>query len=561
MAYRALLIALVLLIGPSARAEHLPGGSITYTCLGSNQHRFTLSLYRECSGNAMIPQTLNFANNCGVSFQIANLTPVSVVEVSPICAAELGQSTCNGGSLLGVERYTYATELFLSPCNSWTVSWAICCRAPSVNVANEPGLYLETRVNNLGGFCHSSPTFNNLTVPFVCVDQAVTYDAGATDADGHRLRYRLIDARFASPSPLPVNYNVPYYGAEPFTGMVIDSLTGQITFTPTVQGRIVTVVQVDEYRSTGEYIGSVMHDFPFVVTACSNDAPDASSGTYTTLTGNAEITGPRSLRLCAGGTFCTTLTFTDPDAGQALQFNSNLAQAFPGATVELSGGNPLSATICWDAGSSAPGTRYLTCTLRDDACPTRGQQSYAYSITIAAPPDAGTDGEALYCALSPAFSLTDSLGSVPASGGVWTDPTGMPSEGFFDPASMDPGTFTYTTTLFPGCSAEASVELIQLPTDAATCIFLGVDHNMSWPRSPQVRIEGDQLHLQGDFDPGMCHVDLFSTDGRQRMQARTQARDRYLQVRLPDHLGEGVFVLCITGSNGQRQTIRVPIFR
>ena len=557
---RALFTTLLLFLFLPARAEHLPGGSISYVCLGSNQHRFTLTLYRECSGNAMIPQTLNFTNNCGVSFQIANLTPVSVVEISPLCATELGQSTCNGGSLIGVERYTYTTELFLSPCNSWTVSWAICCRAPSVNLANEPGLYLETRINNMGGVCHSSPTFNNASVPFVCVDEPVTHDAAATDADGHRLRYRLIDARFAAPSPTPVNYIVPYFGAEPFTGMAIDSLTGQITFTPTVQGRIVTVVQVDEYRTTGEYIGSVMHDFPFVVTACSNETPSAASGTFGSPTGNAELTGERSLRLCAGGSFCTTLTFTDPDAGQGLELSSNLTQAFPGATLELSGSNPLTATICWSAGTSAPGTRYLTCTLRDDACPMRGQQGFVYSITIASPPEAGTDGEALFCALSPAFALADSLDGAPSTGGTWTDPNGTPSEGFFDPATMTPGTFTYTTTLFQGCTDMATVDVNPLPADAPSCIFLGMDPGTDGSPVPRVWVNGDQLHLQGSLDAGIYHVSLFSTDGRLRFGTTLAAHDHRLLAHLPDHLGEGMFILHVAGSTGQKHAIRVPLF-
>lgn len=560
MAHRTLLTILVMLFFLPGQAEHLPGGNIAYTCLGGNQHRFTLTLYRECSGNAMIPQTLNFANDCGVSFQLANLLPATVEEISYICVAELDQSTCNGGSLIGAERYTYTTQLFLSPCNSWTVSWSICCRAPSVNVTNEPGLYLETRINNLGGFCHSSPTFNNLTVPFVCVNQAVTHDAGATDADGHRLRYRLIDARLATPSPTPVNYIVPYYGAEPFTGMSIDSLTGQITFTPTVQGRIVTVVQVDEYRMTGEYIGSVMHDFPFVVTACSNEAPDASSGTFTNVTGNAELTGQRNLRLCAGGNFCTALTFTDPDAGQALQFNSNLAQAFPGATLELSGGNPLTATICWDAASNAPGTRYLTCTLRDDACPTRGQQTYAYAITINAPPDAGIDGEALYCGLTMPFLLVDSLGGNPAAGGVWTDLNGTAIDGFFDPSTMEPGAYTYTTSLFPECNGSALVEVDLLPPDAPACIVLDIGNGADLEVG-QVLLDGAQLRIRGAITAGQYSMEAFTMDGRLRWQSRAMAEDRSLIVDLPQDQGAGIIILKITGPTGAAQSVRVPIFR
>ncbi|HMC96831.1 MAG TPA: hypothetical protein VKG92_04220, partial [Flavobacteriales bacterium] len=59
-----LFAAFFILIG-AARAMHLPGGTITYRCTGNNYHEITLTLYRECSGAAMVSQTLQFHNDCG----------------------------------------------------------------------------------------------------------------------------------------------------------------------------------------------------------------------------------------------------------------------------------------------------------------------------------------------------------------------------------------------------------------------------------------------------------------------------------------------------------------
>jgi hypothetical protein len=69
--------------------------------------------------------------------------------------------------------------------------------------------------------------------------------------------------------------------------MAIDSLTGQITFLPTATGTIVTVVKVTDRGSDGTVIGTVMRDFLFVASSCSNTVPSVNSGTFTAATGTA----------------------------------------------------------------------------------------------------------------------------------------------------------------------------------------------------------------------------------------------------------------------------------
>ena len=85
----------------SVRAAHYSGGSLTYQCLGGNQYLVTLDLFVDCSGVAPIPQTINFASDCGTSFSVANLPVPAGTEVSQLCAASIANSTCNGGALPG----------------------------------------------------------------------------------------------------------------------------------------------------------------------------------------------------------------------------------------------------------------------------------------------------------------------------------------------------------------------------------------------------------------------------------------------------------------------------
>ncbi|MEO8589885.1 MAG: T9SS type A sorting domain-containing protein [Flavobacteriales bacterium] len=438
----ALFNALFAVLG-TTQAMHLPGGNITYRCSGTNSYEITLTLYRECSGAPMVPQTLHMSNNCGVVFDITGLLPTDSVDVSPLCASELGSSTCNGGALIGLRAFVYHTTVFLSPCDSWTIGWSICCRNTSINVANTPGLWIEARLNNTVVTCDTSPVFNELPVPFVCVDQPVSYDCGTVDTDGNTVRYSFIDARFSAPEPTPVNYTFPFTGAEPFTGMVIDSLTGVITFMPTSIGYIVTAVQVDTYTANGVWIGSVMRDFPFIVQACSNTVPPTTTGALDNATGGASVVDAHTARVCQGGSFCLEAVFTDGDAGQSLTLTSNVGTVFPGASFTVSGTNPATAHICWGQVTADPGTYYISISAMDDACPVRGEQQYVYTVIIDNGPNAGVNSSVTVCSTDPPLDLFAALGGSPDPGGTFTE--------------VSPGIYHYVVVAVGDCPADSSV--------------------------------------------------------------------------------------------------------
>ncbi|MEZ4757491.1 MAG: hypothetical protein R2817_11750 [Flavobacteriales bacterium] len=536
-----------------ASAEHLPGGSITYTCQGGNQYVVRLTLYRECTGENMIPQTLNFRNDCGVQFTLNNIEPVAVEEVSQLCPEAASSSTCQGGTSIGVQRYTYERTLFLSPCNSWTISWAVCCRAPSLNVQFTPGLYIEARLNNADGGCYNSPVPTQLTIPTVCVDQPVAHAGGAIDLEGDSLHYSLIAARYSAPAPTPVNYLVPNFGGEPFPGMAIDSRSGIITFTPTTIGRVIVVVKVDEYRTDGTYIGSVMHDFLFLVAACANNTPDPESGTVQDSEGGAQPTGTRSVDACAGTSFCATLRFTDADADQQLSLTSTVATVLPGATLLLSGTNELLATLCWDVPTDAAGSRIVTFTVQDDACPIPAQQTYALQIDLRAVPDPGTDTSIAYCPGTEAFVLLDSLGGTPAPGGSWTDPFSQPTDGTFVPGSSPNGEYQYTHALFPGCSRSATLTVEALPSADPACSPLSMEAPNDAPLV--VRQDGPVLVLSG-LPEDAYELALYSTDGRLLHVYPTRGSEvRTAPLTAPS----AVLLLQVRTTAGIRSTHRVAL--
>jgi hypothetical protein len=532
------------------RAEHLPGGTITTRCVGGNFHEITLKLFRECSGSPMIPQDLSFSNDCGVNFQQTAMQPVSVEEVSQLCPEELPNSRCNGGTLLGFELYTYRTTIFLSPCSLWRISWRICCRNQSLNVAMTPGLYLETTLFNLDGRCNDAPEFVDDTVPMVCVGQAVSYDGSATESDGNTLRYRFVDARFGAPAPTPVQYNPPFTGAAPFTGMAIDSLTGHLTFLPTVIGNIVTVIEVREYDALGNWQSTVMKDFLFIVNACGNDVPSVDGGLFMEATGVATITGDRTLRACDEGPFCAQMTFDDSDPEQTLSIASNIAEVLPGTTLEFTGTNPVTVQLCGNSEGVSHGSYQFSVSASDGACPVQGVQHYIYTIVVGASPDAGLDSTILYCASDPEITLIDQLGGEPAAGGTWIGPDSEAFGGTFEPSMDVPGAYTYLLSDGAGCTSTATLTLDLLPPSDPLCMSVG----MSDLEDRSYRITTD-MNVRGRTNiiaerSGAVELLVVSSDGRVvRTERLMIAAHTALQIDMPE-LASGVYVVQLIDALG-----------
>lgn len=358
------------------RADHFSGASITYECLSGNQYRIYLDIFLDCGGTPAQPQTLRFLSDCGVSFDIPNLNYTSFTEVSPLCASQLANSTCNGGTEPGFRKYRYQITLPLSPCNQWRFEWYTCCRNTLQNVNLTPGTYVVASLNNAGGICDDSPVFADSGVPYVCVNQPVSYNPGVSDPDGNTLSFSLISAQYAAPLPNPVTYINGYSGTTPIAGMTFNSGNGQMSFTPTAIGYYAVVVEVRSFDSFGNLIGKVMRDLMFVVYAC-DGSPPISPGITSTTSGVSF--NPVHFVACGTAPICVNIPFSDQQSGQSLTIASNATVLLPGATFTVVGTNPAVATVCWTPNQSIlPVSIWFQAT--DDACPLANDMSTFITI-------------------------------------------------------------------------------------------------------------------------------------------------------------------------------------
>jgi len=363
------------------RATHFSGGEIYWTCLGNNQYQITLMVYRDCAGINVDPSvTLQLTSPCGnTSMTVTHSGPT---EISQLCSSSLPNSTCNGGTLPGIQHFTYTGVITLAPCDSWTISYTNIYRNDAIINLVAPGTqrtHIRAVVNTTVNPCNDSPQFSNTAIPYVCLGYPITYSFGAWDPEGDSLSYELINAMGLNGNPIP--YNPPYTFQDPITGLTLNPVTGEVNFTLNLMGNWVVVVRVNHWVN-GVLVGSVMRDMQFVAYPCTNDPPDPATGVVNGLTGNAIQLGPRAVQVCESGNFCFNFSISDPNLPNVLEAFSNIGQNLPGATFTYTAGNPLVGQVCWTALPNTAGFFPFIVNVNDGACPIPAFQTYIYSVTV-----------------------------------------------------------------------------------------------------------------------------------------------------------------------------------
>lgn len=527
-----------LLLCVSARAEHLPGGTIAYRCLGGNMYEITLAIPRDCAGTEVLPQSLKFTNNCGVNFTVQSIPYSEVIDHHPVCPAQAGQTTCDGGTHMGLRTYLFRHTLYLSPCSNWRISWDVCCRPPALNLIGNPGVYVEAVLHNAGGVCNDSPVFLENALPFACVGQPLHYDPFVVETEGDSLAFALIDARYAAPAPTTVFYQPGHNGASPYPTITFDPATGAIDFTPDQAGQVVVVVRATEYRN-GVVIGSAMRDFTFTVTACDNTVPAIDAGALTVLEGDVQLNGPRHFTVCGDAPGSVRAVFTDPNNAQELTLWSDLTDILPGATMTVTGTNPAEATISWN--TLPEGSFHFGIKALDDNCLYRGLQTYTYTVAVHTTPTPVPPGSATFCPAHPPMALADSLSAPLPAGGTWTGPSGTPHSGTFDPANDPPGLYTYSLDT-PVCPWSATVLVVLRLPDDPLCLGVGITEASpaaprAWPNPAY-----DRIHLHGPPTAATTY-DVLDLHGRVRATLHGALGDAPRTLLLPPDLPAGTYLL------------------
>jgi len=491
--------ALLLLLSTNSFANHLVGMDFFYTYVSGNTYKITLIAYADC-GSSSLPSYGALPTNApavyiynGDSYvttiNLSVQAPATGVEITPVCPPDLLLTQCTNVTyaIPGIKKFVYsANYTFSGPSTAWRflftgdMGGSYAGRATSItNISGSPvtSIQLVDTLDNSTSH-NSSPDLTVIPTPFFCSDNTDNYNPGAIDPDGDSLKFFLVGAMNgtdASTPGGPVTYLSGFSGTSPLaaTSFSFDPRTGQMSFFPSLQ-RSLVVYNIEEHRAGG-LVGTSQREMTFLVLTCTN--PPASAGISTASGGT--IDDSTHFHMCANsGAFSFHLNPTETDA---LNDITVTAAGLPtGATFVVTGnGTPTPhATFSWTSTGTAPGVYTFFVTYTDNNCPLAGEQTLAYTVTIAPQPTVtATILSAASCTKKGAISIvpagsgspwlvdvstgTDTVQTFPAATGTFTD-------------SIVGGSYTVTIYSSPhrACSAFTTITLAVPATPALTPTFV-----------------------------------------------------------------------------------------
>ncbi len=292
--YKRLLLLLLFFVSFSARASHLLGGEIAYRCEGNGLYRFTVTIYRDCSGIPFQQASVTLSGPINVTCPLVNF-----YDITPIGTGEGGNIRCNppttyNASKGGIGKFVFEGTVNLSNLGpapvggyTWTTTNIPCCRNSSNNSNCTGDLIMRVVMHRFvneqqvalspAQLCDNSPVFSVLPSAVYVQnsnDTAILNNSAQDRNAEDKLTY-FIDNPWVG-SGMPCNYNQGYSLSSPFPGILgaaIDSATGLSIISPTNSGTFQTAVRV-ESRRCGQLISTVYRDFQLnIITNPSNARP------------------------------------------------------------------------------------------------------------------------------------------------------------------------------------------------------------------------------------------------------------------------------------------------
>jgi gliding motility-associated-like protein len=366
-------------------ATHAAGADLTYKCLGGLTYEIEATFYRDCSGSSEPGNvTIRYSSlSCGYNQTVIATKRLinNGTEITLPCAT--APSSCTTGMSTGIRKWVYVAVVTLpAACSDWVFSYRVCCRNCSITTIQNPcsagsEIYVESRLNNLLAPCNNSPYFSTLPIAFVCIGQNFSYNQGVIDVDNDSLAYDLITPMTSATGTVnwlpPNNTQSPIITSTPFS---INPFTGDMNFTPSANQIGILAIRIREFRN-GQLIGSTIRDLQVYTQFCTGNTIPTISG--------INGTNNFSINACAGQQLCFSIQTHDPDPAQVITVSS--VNPIVNSTLTQTNTNRPQLQFCWTPELQDVSTipKVFTVSVRDNACPVNGIQTYSFSINVSSP--------------------------------------------------------------------------------------------------------------------------------------------------------------------------------
>ncbi len=489
----------------SGNATHLVGGDLNYEYLGDTDgngdpsYRITFTTYIDCNSQywpGSFPEpSLRVGIYKGPADPNTDLPMETTVLLNLVDSAAIepgDANNCTVGSGICLYQVTYSNELELPLTFSegFHIFYERCCRNPGIlNLANSGEeafsfhAYIPPTVVE-----NSSPSFDNVSTPFICVGDTTTILNSAIEPDGDVVVFSFVapnssdNATMNNPAPaLPdplewpvpdVNYAAGYGVANPFGGngyAFINGSSGLTEYFIPNAGQYAIGIEIREYRN-GDLIGMTRRGLQLQAIDCpSNDDPNLSP---------QGGSGKTSYTIEAGDSLCFPITFEDPE-GDEIELTSNglifdPSEVSPPATINtpISGTGKVTADFCWNTtcDMDRPLPYLFTVSAEDDGCPPK-TSNVVYEIEVE-PPEEPKDiqGPDPVCSNDSLYSYTTD--TIAGADYDWSVNGGTISGGSDGPAidvnwdGAGSGTLKVVVTSEFGCASEPverSVDILSAP--------------------------------------------------------------------------------------------------
>lgn len=404
------LFVLFTLFSNRAEASHAAGGELVYQHMGGSTYRFIFKFYRDCgkNGSSTAPEpnavTLCFINECTNVSGTRTMTKMSSplpngntngAQVSTGCANQKSGCDSLGSAIPGYREWWYSYDFTLpAACSSWRFSVQVSVRNASDNIVGTPNFYVETFLNSVLAAGNSSPVFSVKPVPYVCINQPYKYNNGGIDPDGDSVAFEVLTPLTQNGGCASNTFNCTYQAASPSLSIpsnpfqtnntfTLSATTGELSFTPSLQGNHTVSVRANEYRN-GVKIGSVMRDIQVQVlgTCTGTNTTPTIANDSASVTGAATYTGGTVVG-CATKQFTFCFNIKSTDTAAKLVATDNHGTAMPGSTISYTNlqTDSVRACVTWTPSATDTGTRVFVVTVKDSSC-VSGSVPISHAITV-----------------------------------------------------------------------------------------------------------------------------------------------------------------------------------